>query len=182
VSARAIRHVVAALVVVLAGTAVRAEAGVFAGYSQLRVDGDDARGGALALRRPLFGGLKLDVELTAHQGDVGGDSLREITLMAGPVLQAGGGRFRPFAHALLGVAHTRQQVEIFGIAIGPDGVCNGSCGGKLGPALSAGAGLDWGLGSRLSLRLPQVDYVLVRMGGQTVHRLRGSAGIVWGGR
>jgi hypothetical protein len=65
------------------------------------------------------------------------------------------------------------------VAIGPDGVCSGSCPSRTAFAAEAGAGLDLRLGARWSLRLAQADYRLTRSAGEDGRRLRFAAGLVW---
>jgi hypothetical protein len=153
---------------------------VFGGYSMRRIDGDSARGGALGLRVPFARGLAFGVEGTYHSGALGGEDVREMALLAGPVLRlGGGGRLSAFAQARGGVTRERRQIEVFGVAIGPDGVCSGSCPSRTAFAAEAGAGLDLRLGARWSLRLAQADYRLTRSAGEDGRRLRFAAGLVW---
>ncbi len=157
---------------------------VFAGASLLRLDEGHVNGGALALRFPWRGNLGLVTQATFHSGSALGEDLRELTLMAGPSLTLGRGRrLGAFVQARAGLARERRQVEVFGVAIGPDGVCSGGCPSTTAFAAEAGGGLDLRLGARFSLRLAQVDYRLTRAEGDADRRLRLSAGLVWrGGR
>lgn len=94
---------------------------------------------------------------------------------------AGSGRLKPFAHALVGVGHRRIAVSDFRCV--PDDVCiqvvpaessNGT-----GIAGAFGGGLDIRLSDRIQFRLVQVDYNPVRVYGRTEHNARISTGIVF---
>lgn len=158
-------------------------ADAFAGYSTLRQDGDQTHGATAAVSWPLNGLLDLVIEGNNQRGLVRGDDLDEWALLAGPVLAPRrGSRLSPFVHTKAGIVTSRRQVEVFGIAIGPDGVCDGGCPYSTGAAAEFGGGLDLRLGSRFSLRLAQVDYRLVRLEGRNVDSLRAATGVVyrWG--
>ncbi len=173
-------RVLAAAVVLLTVALPAGAAEVFGGYSVLRVDGSNAGGGALGLRFPFSGGVALGIEATYHSGELGGVDVREMALLAGPALRLGGsGRLSAFVQARGGVTRERQQVEVFGVIIGPDGVCDGNCPSKTQFAAEAGAGLDVRLGARWSLRLVQADYRLTRAEGEDDRRLRFAAGLVY---
>ena len=175
--------IVAAALVLVPAAAPAAAADLFVGYSRLRTGGDDVHGAALSFS-PLFGErLGLAVEATGISGRVEGEEVREMGLAAGPVLAPWRGRrLSPFLHAKGGLAWSRRQVQVFGVAIGSEGVCDGSCPGRLGVVAEGGAGLDVRLGARWLLRLPEVDYRRTFLEGGDTEALRVSAGIVfrWG--
>jgi hypothetical protein len=179
-----VRLAAAAALAALVGTARAASsADAFGGYSYLRRDGDSLHGGALSLTLPLRGAVRLTVEITNHQGLLGGSDLSEQAFLIGPTfMPRRDGRVRPFVHAKAGLVRLQSQVGVFGVAIGEEGVCEGSCPGDIGFAAEAGGGLDWRVRDRWLLRLPQVDYRLARQEGDTVSSLRASAGVVfrWG--
>jgi hypothetical protein len=100
--------------------------------------------------------------------------------MVGPTLAPRrANRLRPFVHVKAGILIARRQVEVFGVAIGADGVCDGGCPWQTSPVLEVGGGLDIGLTPRLALRLPQADYRWSWPGGSTEGELRLSAGMVY---
>jgi hypothetical protein len=164
------------LALLLLAGAPAGAADVFGGYSSLRADGDQVKGGALALRWSL-GSWRMVAEATGQQGLAAGDTLREVALTAGPVWSPWPSRrISPFAQVKAGGVMTRRQVEVFGVTIGKDGVCDGGCPSDTGVVAEAGAGLDVALGERLALRLPQVDYRWRSVGNERDLRL--SAGVV----
>lgn len=156
---------------------------VFGGYSALRLSGDNVNGASLALSFPVRGAFWLDAEATGQSGLAGGENLSEWTLLAGPSFTPWRERrLSPFVHARAGAVRSRSQIEVFGVAIGDDGVCDGGCPSQTSFAAELGGGLDLRLTRRLSLRLPQVDYRLTGLAGDDSSRLRFSAGVVyrWG--
>lgn len=169
-----------AFVALLAAMPAASEAvDVFAAYTNLRTDGANVGGGALGATWGA-GALRLVVEGTGQFGNARGEDVRDLTLMAGPVLGLRAGRrLQPFVHARAGVLSSRRQVEVFGVGIGPDGVCDGACPSRTGLAGEAGGGLDVAFGARWALRLPQVDYRIARVGSGTARDLRVSAGLVF---
>jgi len=88
-------------------------------------------------------------------------------------------RLQPFLHAKAGLVRSRRQVEVLGIAIGAEGVCDSACPSETAFAAELGGGLDIRLTERLALRLPQVDYRLSGLESDDASRLRFSAGLVW---
>ena len=90
-------------------------------------------------------------------------------------------RFKPFAHALIGVAHGKhaiQDCQGFG-----ETALNVPCVGAprvsdTGLAAALGGGLDIRLNKRLDLRAIQVDYNPTRLFGSTQHNIRIGLGIV----
>jgi len=149
------------------------------GYSSLRLGGERLGGGSLALSWPLRGKLRLCAEATLHGGRSEGEDLAEQALLFGPSLAPRAGRrLRPFAHVRAGLMRSRRQLEVFGVAIGREGVCDGGCPWRFGVAGEVGGGLDLRLLRRLAVRLPQLDFQLTSAG-EARSRLRVSAGLVW---
>lgn len=168
---------------VLSWPTLASGADVFGGYSALRLDGTITNGGSVAVSWPLAASLDLAVEGSFERGLVRGEDLNEWAVLAGPVFAPWRAkRFSPFVHAKAGVVSSRRQVEVFGVAIGPDGVCDGGCPYSTGPAAEFGGGLDFRLADRISFRVAQVDYRMARLDGANEDRLRLSAGVVyrWG--
>ena len=153
---------------------------ISAGYSGLRSGGDLIHGAALGARWPRGGGsLALLAELSGQSGTAGGESVRDIGLFGGAALAPWSShRLSPFVSIKVGGLVERRQVDVFGVAIGPTGVCNGGCGYHLGPAAEVGGGLDLRLGGRWALRLAEAAYRVRRIEGATDHALRFAAGIV----
>jgi hypothetical protein len=148
-------------------------------YSSLRVEGTNLAGAGVTAAWPLGTRLHLRADATAQFGTLAGEDVTEWALLVGPsVALPRLGPAAPFVRAAVGVVRARSQVEIFGVAIGPDGVCSGGCPWQIQVAGEAGAGLDWRLSRRFALRLPQLDARL-SSGASPRHRWRASAGIVW---
>jgi hypothetical protein len=89
-------------------------------------------------------------------------------------------RFKPFAQALVGVAHGRNKVD-FGntacIAIFPS-PCTNFTETDTGLGAAFGGGLDIRAGSRFDIRAVQIDYNPTRLFDSTQHNFRIGAGIV----
>jgi len=89
-------------------------------------------------------------------------------------------RFKPFAQALVGVAHGRNKVD-FGstacIAIFPS-PCTNFTETDTGLGAAFGGGLDIRAGSRFDIRAIQIDYNPTRLFDSTQHNFRIGAGIV----
>jgi hypothetical protein len=92
------------------------------------------------------------------------------------------GRFKPFAHALVGAGHARTRFSDFTCSPGPlctavfvpDDSARGT-----GFAGAFGGGLDIRVSGRFQIRAFQVDYNPVRIEGNTQHNVRFGAGIVF---
>lgn len=92
------------------------------------------------------------------------------------------GRFKPFAHALIGAGHARTKVSDY--ACSPSTVCPAvfipdSEFSETGLAGAFGGGLDIRLNNKIQIRAFQVDYNPVRVNGQTQSNVRFGAGIVF---
>jgi hypothetical protein len=91
------------------------------------------------------------------------------------------GTFKPFAHALAGVAHARNSVEFNGVACAPAvvlGLCSPATESETGFAAAFGGGLDIRANDRISIRAIQVDYNPTRLFDSTQHNFRIGVGIV----
>ena len=89
-------------------------------------------------------------------------------------------RFKPFAQALVGLAHGRNKVEFIDvvcIAVVPS-PCSNFTETDTGLAGAFGAGLDIRAGSRFDIRAIQIDYNPTRLFDSTQHNFRIGAGIV----
>lgn len=92
------------------------------------------------------------------------------------------GRFKPFAHALVGAGHARVKISDFTCTPGtacaavviPDERIS-----ETGLAGAFGGGIDIRLNNRIQIRAFQVDYNPVRLDGDTSHNVRFGAGIVF---
>lgn len=90
------------------------------------------------------------------------------------------GRFKPFAHALVGAGHRRIGFSDF--ACSPNQFCAAIVAGEssqTGVAGAFGGGLDIKINKRIQFRVIQVDYNPVRAFGRTEHNARIGAGIVF---
>jgi hypothetical protein len=151
-----------------------------AGYSGLRQGGDLVHGMTLGAAWPRrSGSLLLLVEASGQDGLSAGDSLRELGLMAGAAAAPWRDRrLSPFVSLKGGIARARRQVEVFGVAIGPDGVCNGGCPSATGPAAEIGGGLDLRIHGRWAVRIAEADYRVRRLAGRTERGVRFGVGLV----
>jgi hypothetical protein len=92
------------------------------------------------------------------------------------------GRFKPFAHALVGAGHVRTKVSDFtcspttpcAAVVVPDETFS-----ETGFAGAFGGGIDIRLNDKVQIRAFQVDYNPVRIEGSTQHNARFGAGIVF---
>jgi hypothetical protein len=149
------------------------------GPSWLRSDGDEVLGGALAATWRSGRRLAFTVEASLHTGNAGGENLRELAVLAGPRLSPWPTRrLRPFLALKVGGVRARRQVEVFGLAVGASGVCDGGCPAEIGATGEAGGGFDLGLTHRIALRLPEAEYRVSRIAGGWKGGLRVSAGVV----
>lgn len=152
---------------------------LFGGYSIMRVDDHQVGGTAVAASWPLGGRVRLAVEGSLERGLLDGEDFDEWAFLGGPALTPWrASRFSPFVHAKAGLVSSRRQVEVLGVAIGPDGVCDGACPFSTGVAAEFGGGVDYRLSDRLSLRVP-VDYRVTWLDDSSANRLRVSAGVVY---
>lgn len=138
-------------------------------------------------------GLKFDVSTHGREralangfGDVAGLRLRTTQFLGGVQIKdnsTGGGRFRPFAHALVGVAH--QSISpTTSVSFVP--LQKGSIND---PAMAIGGGIDVNVSKRIALRLIQVDYdpifrrdhrfPISTLRGRTQNNFRAGFGIVF---
>ena len=88
------------------------------------------------------------------------------------------GRFKPFAHALVGAGHARVKVDSFVCPTGVD--CTGFDDSytRTGFAGAFGGGIDVRLNDKFDVRAIQVDYNPMRFDGQTQHNVRFGVGLV----
>lgn len=90
--------------------------------------------------------------------------------------------FKPFVHALAGVAHTRNRLDISNlgcIAIVPNPCPIDSSLNETGFAAAFGGGIDIRAGDRVDIRVIQVDYNPTRLFDSTQHNFRFGVGIVF---
>jgi hypothetical protein len=125
-----------------------------------------------------FWGLKADFSYFQRQFETGNADLtsRLLQIAGGIKLQdnANTTRFRPFAQALIGVAHASKlprllQESSSGRVVS---VLSGT-----GPAFALGGGLDIRLAKKLDLRVLQVDYNPVRLKGESFQNVRIGIGL-----
>ena len=89
--------------------------------------------------------------------------------------------FKPFAHALVGVAHARNRVTISDsgcIAIFPSPCPSPFTETDTGLAGAIGGGLDIRAGNRFDIRVIQIDYNPTRLFDSTQHNFRFGVGVV----
>lgn len=94
---------------------------------------------------------------------------------------ANSGRFKPFAHALVGAGHIRARTSDFQCT--PAGSCGAAGLPGSGPgrdlAFAFGGGLDIRIKNRIQFRLIQVDYNPVKLTTATQNNVRLATGIVF---
>src|SRR5215510_1418792 len=172
-------------IITLAQEAPRVE--VFGGYSYMRLNDDgsgldrDLNGFNMSGNITVIGkriGLKADV--SGHFGQIiiapGVPNIdqRQFLFLFGPQFSLRkSGKIQPFAHTLFGFVNQRLNSDVVGDIT------------DTGFAFAAGGGVDLkALGSKLSLRLVQADYVLTKFsdssasGNNTNNNLRISTGLV----
>jgi opacity protein-like surface antigen len=91
------------------------------------------------------------------------------------------GRFKPFAHALVGAARFKTTVDFsndFCAAIFPSPCPVGFSESETGLAGAFGGGLDIRVSDRVDIRAFQLDYNPTRIDGSTLHNVRVGVGIV----
>lgn len=93
------------------------------------------------------------------------------------------GRFKPFAHALVGAAHARSKFTELTCTTStgttcPTGFTNETF-SDTGFAAALGGGLDIRVNDNFQIRAIQIDWNPVRIGGFTNHNARFGAGIVF---
>jgi len=171
---------------------------VYGGYSHNRVDD----GGAFS-DRAGFNGFNTSVtgNITKYVGlkfDLSGHYNKQTIPLFAPTSQlkfdsslynflggvqlkdnASEGTFKPYAHALVGAAHTRNKGTFSGAcaAIVPT-PCPNFDFSDTGLAGALGGGLDIRLNSRFDIRVIQADYNPTRINDITRHNFRIGAGIV----
>jgi len=92
------------------------------------------------------------------------------------------GTFKPFAHALAGVAHARNQVDFNAdvcAAVFPSPCPADFTESETGFAAAIGGGIDIRVNDRVSVRAIQVDYNPTRLFDSTQHNFRFGVGIVF---
>lgn len=125
-----------------------------------------------------FWGLKADFSYYQKHFEAGNEDLtsRLTQIMGGIKLQdnANTTRFRPFAQALIGVAHSSKLPRVL----------QNNSSGKIvtvisgtGPAFALGGGVDIRLTRRLELRALQIDYNPVRAKGESFQNVRLGIGL-----
>ena len=89
-------------------------------------------------------------------------------------------RFKPFAHALVGLGHARSDVTNLTCTNTSDINCDNFRGGAHvnGLAAAVGGGIDVKLSDKLDLRAIQVDWNPIRANGSTANNLRIGVGLV----
>lgn len=170
----------------------------FAGYSRVQLDtgftnreGLNGFEGAAVYNFSRYFGVKGDVSaafstrvipFVITPGNTGTlDSKRRLLNFLGGIQvkdNANSGRFKPFAHALVGVGQNRFSNENFR--------CTGSCAfltpnstTHTGIAGAFGGGLDIRVNDRIQVRAIQVDYNPMSNFFSTLNNVRISAGIVF---
>jgi hypothetical protein len=95
----------------------------------------------------------------------------------GPELSFRRPRWKVFAHALAGVAHTKESLTVHdpppGFIVGSTSIEDN------GLAFAIGGGGDWMFNHRVGWRVAQIDYLFNRFDGDDLNNLRVSTGLVF---
>ena len=149
---------------------------VFVGYSYLRPDllirHDSAHGFEISVTGNPHKNIGIEGGLTEHYGKVSDIKFSNHLLLFGPRVAGRYDKVTPWAHALLGLAHTRAVGE-----------------SDNNFAFAIGGGLDANAHKNVTIRVVQADYILIRVKISELdiegnsHNLRLSFGVVfkWGG-
>jgi len=92
------------------------------------------------------------------------------------------GTFKPFAHALVGVAHARNRIDFNNglcVAVFPSPCPEDFTESETGFAGAFGGGIDIRASDRISIRAIQIDYNPTRLFDSTQHNFRIGLGIVF---
>ena len=92
------------------------------------------------------------------------------------------GTFKPFAHALVGVAHARNRIDVndnFCVAVFPSPCPEDFTESETGFAGAFGGGIDIRASDSISIRAIQIDYNPTRLFDSTQHNFRIGVGIVF---
>ena len=180
---------------------------VFAGYSHNRVDtgigDDDAALSVVVDEREGFHGfntsvtgnvnryLGLKFDFAGHFKekdflDPAGFNVksRAFNFLGGVQLKDNGtdATFKPFAHALAGGAHVRNEVDLRALCLPPPGGSASSCNfteSDTGFAAALGGGIDIRASNRVDIRVIQFDYNPTRVFDSTQHNFRIGIGVVF---
>ena len=141
-------------------------------------------------------GLKADLSATYHSDDftfpvITGTTTQSVSgrvrnslynVLGGVQIKDNSteGTFKPFAHALVGLAHARADITNLTCSSTATINCTNFQGGshENGLGMAFGGGLDLRLNDRLDIRAVQVDWNPIRSGGVTTNNLRFGVGIV----
>jgi hypothetical protein len=89
------------------------------------------------------------------------------------------GTFKPFAHALVGVAHARNSIDINNLVCATTFCPADNTLNETGFAGAFGGGIDIRANDRISIRAIQIDYNPTRLFDSTQHNFRFGVGIVF---
>jgi hypothetical protein len=159
---------------------------VFVGYSPIVVDLESEPGGETFQGVNVSGvynvskyvGIKGDFSthyksLTERQGTATIKLNASVQNFLGGVQiknNSNEGRFKPFAHALVGVGRVKASARALGTSIDDS---------RNGFAAAFGGGFDVRVNKRISIRVIQVDYNPIRIEGETTNNIRLGFGIVF---
>ncbi len=89
------------------------------------------------------------------------------------------GTFKPFAHALAGVANARNKIEVNNLVCATIACPTDDTLSETGFAMAFGGGIDIRASDRISIRAIQIDYNPTRLFDSTQHNFRIGVGIVF---
>ena len=174
---RGLRRALCAGLLILTGNAEAAD--VAATYSALHLSGETVSGVGAAASWPVGQAFRIGLSGSWQSGSLAGEDLSEWGVFGGPSWTPRRAHtLSPFLEAGVGLVRSRRQLEVFGVALGPDGVCEGGCPSDTAFAAELGGGLDVRLSGHFALRVFEVDYRYTTLA-DDASRLRFAAGLVW---
>ena len=146
---------------------------LFGGYSYTHVSGANGSGNLHGWNAALGGNLTRHLSLVADFAGgydrSSGTAVNVHTFLFGPQVTKRAKRADLFAQALFGVGRVGASASGIGAS-------------DTAFATALGGGVDVHVGSRVSFRVAQIDYLLTRFGGHSQNNFRVSTGLVirWG--
>jgi hypothetical protein len=129
---------------VVSASADPAKLDLFGGYTATHRSQEQFHGVDVAVYKRLSSRLGFGADVAMHRARVVGLNVDLMSLMVGPRLDlTGGDKVRLFVRAQGGLVRSKESLAFF----------DGDLGARTNPGVLAGLGLDYGLGSRVGLRL-----------------------------
>lgn len=146
------------------------KAELYGGFNYVRGENSSNLGGWNAA---VEGNLNNWFGLVADLGGFYKETFHEHTFLFGPQFSyRENPNVTPFFHTLFGGSAATGCGSICGITYGPRTTDTNF-------AMAIGGGVDFRVGEPVAIRLPQIDYLMTRIGGQTQNNLRIGIGVVF---